>query len=84
MEGVCLHLVCMLFVLCVHTRVPHLCFVAVCTRMWVYLLTCAARAAVCTMPWACRQTRGLEAAAACGQLRNMHQKEPLSQFAVPS
>lgn len=27
-----------------------------------------------------RQTRGLEAAAACGQLRNMHQKTPLPVF----
>lgn len=28
-----------------------------------------------------RHTRGLEAAAACGQLRNQFQKEPLPQFA---
>jgi len=31
-----------------------------------------------------RITRGLEAAAACGQLRNMHQKEPLKEFQVPA
>lgn len=31
-----------------------------------------------------RITRGLEAAAACGQLRNQHQKVPLEQFAVPT
>jgi 23S rRNA (adenine2503-C2)-methyltransferase len=31
-----------------------------------------------------RRPRGLEAAAACGQLRNMHQKEPLESFAVPT
>ncbi len=31
-----------------------------------------------------RVTRGLEAAAACGQLRNMYQKEPLPAFAVPA
>jgi 23S rRNA (adenine2503-C2)-methyltransferase len=31
-----------------------------------------------------RITRGLEAAAACGQLRNMHQKEPLPSFALPT
>lgn len=30
-----------------------------------------------------RHTRGLEAAAACGQLRNMHQKSPLQEFALP-
>lgn len=27
-----------------------------------------------------RITRGMEAAAACGQLRNQHQKEPLPQY----
>jgi len=31
-----------------------------------------------------RNTRGLEAAAACGQLRNRHQKEPLQRFDMPS
>jgi 23S rRNA (adenine2503-C2)-methyltransferase len=31
-----------------------------------------------------RHTRGLEAAAACGQLRNMHQKQPLPGFAAPA
>ena len=31
-----------------------------------------------------RNTRGLEAAAACGQLRNMHQKTPMPAFSVPS
>jgi len=31
-----------------------------------------------------RMTRGLEAAAACGQLRNRHQKEPMAEFAVPA
>lgn len=30
-----------------------------------------------------RETRGLEAAAACGQLRNMHQKVPLDNYALP-
>ena len=30
-----------------------------------------------------RITRGLEAAAACGQLRNIHQKTPLPAFAAP-
>lgn len=30
-----------------------------------------------------RQTRGLEAAAACGQLRNRYQKEPLEEFSLP-
>lgn len=33
------------------------------------------RAALCT---------GMDAAAACGQLRNRHQKEPLEEFAVPA
>ena len=31
-----------------------------------------------------RATRGLEAAAACGQLRNDFQKTPLQSFAVPA
>jgi hypothetical protein len=31
-----------------------------------------------------RTTRGLEAAAACGQLRNQHQKVPLAEFAALS
>lgn len=31
-----------------------------------------------------RSTRGLEAAAACGQLRNQFQKTPLEQFQVPA
>lgn len=31
-----------------------------------------------------RMARGLEAAAACGQLRNRYQKEPLPQYSVPS
>jgi len=30
-----------------------------------------------------RQTRGLEAAAACGQLRNRYQKQPLEEFTLP-
>lgn len=30
-----------------------------------------------------RETRGLEAAAACGQLRNQFQKQPLPEFAQP-
>ena len=30
-----------------------------------------------------RHTRGLEAAAACGQLRNRYQKQPLEEFQVP-
>ncbi len=33
------------------------------------------------VPVSVRVTRGLEAAAACGQLRNAHQKEPLPSFA---
>jgi len=32
------------------------------------------------VPVSVRVTRGLEAAAACGQLRNAHQKEPLPSF----
>lgn len=36
------------------------------------------------VPVSVRITRGLEAAAACGQLRNMHQKEPLQEFQVPA
>jgi 23S rRNA (adenine2503-C2)-methyltransferase len=32
------------------------------------------------IPVSIRITRGLEAAAACGQLRNQFQKEPLQQF----
>lgn len=36
------------------------------------------------LPTTIRITRGLEAAAACGQLRNRHQKEPLPAFAVPA
>lgn len=36
------------------------------------------------VPVSLRNTRGLEAAAACGQLRNRHQKQPLEQFAVPT
>lgn len=31
-----------------------------------------------------RSTRGLEAAAACGQLRNRHQKEPMKEFQLPA
>lgn len=33
------------------------------------------------IPVSIRITRGMEAAAACGQLRNQHQKSPLQQFA---
>lgn len=36
------------------------------------------------IPVSLRNTRGLEAAAACGQLRNQHQKTPLAEFAVPA
>lgn len=36
------------------------------------------------VPATVRISRGLDAAAACGQLRNMYQKQPLDQFAVPS
>ena len=36
------------------------------------------------IPVSLRNTRGLEAAAACGQLRNQHQKTPLEEFAVPA
>ncbi len=36
------------------------------------------------LPVTVRVTRGLEAAAACGQLRNRHQKEPLPGFGVPA
>jgi len=36
------------------------------------------------IPVSLRQTRGLEAAAACGQLRNRHQKTPLPEFALPA
>ena len=35
------------------------------------------------VPVSLRHTRGLEAAAACGQLRNQHQQQPLPEFAVP-
>ncbi len=35
------------------------------------------------MPTNVRQTRGHEAAAACGNLRNRNQKEPLAVFLVP-
>ena len=36
------------------------------------------------VPVSVRVTRGLEAAAACGQLRNAHQKEPLAAFSMPT
>ncbi|KAK9827990.1 hypothetical protein WJX81_005819 [Elliptochloris bilobata] len=36
------------------------------------------------VPVSVRVTRGLEAAAACGQLRNAHQKEPLASFSMPA
>ncbi|GAX81702.1 hypothetical protein CEUSTIGMA_g9130.t1 [Chlamydomonas eustigma] len=36
------------------------------------------------IPTSIRMSRGLEAAAACGQLRNQHQKDPLKLFAVPT
>lgn len=36
------------------------------------------------VPVSIRVTRGLEAAAACGQLRNAHQKEPLASFSMPT
>lgn len=35
------------------------------------------------VPVSVRVTRGLEAAAACGQLRNQYQKEPLAEFQLP-
>lgn len=35
------------------------------------------------VPVSLRNTRGLEAAAACGQLRNQFQKQPLEEFTVP-
>lgn len=34
------------------------------------------------VPVSIRVSRGMEAAAACGQLRNQHQKSPLQSFAV--
>jgi 23S rRNA (adenine2503-C2)-methyltransferase len=36
------------------------------------------------VPVSVRNTRGLEAAAACGQLRNQFQKTPLPEFAAPA
>ncbi len=36
------------------------------------------------VPVSLRQTRGLEAAAACGQLRNQHQRTPLPSFELPA
>lgn len=36
------------------------------------------------LPTTIRMTRGLEAAAACGQLRNLHQKDPVPGFAMPA
>ena len=36
------------------------------------------------LPTTIRVTRGLEASAACGQLRNQNQKVPLEQFSVPA
>lgn len=36
------------------------------------------------VPVSVRITRGLEAAAACGQLRNDHQKQPLVSFSQPA
>ncbi|KAL4440001.1 hypothetical protein ABPG75_003002 [Micractinium tetrahymenae] len=36
------------------------------------------------VPVSLRNTRGLEAAAACGQLRNQHQRTPLPSFALPA
>ena len=36
------------------------------------------------IPTSVRITRGLEASAACGQLRNQHQKEPMRAFSVPT
>jgi 23S rRNA (adenine2503-C2)-methyltransferase len=36
------------------------------------------------IPCSVRHTKGLEAAAACGQLRNRHQKEPMAAFSVPA
>ena len=35
------------------------------------------------LPVSIRRTRGLEAAAACGQLRNAFQKTPMAEFALP-
>eukprot|EP00798_Chlamydomonas_sp_ICE-L_P004368 gene4368-14491_t len=36
------------------------------------------------IPATIRVTRGVEAGAACGQLRNQHQKEPLKEFSIPT
>jgi len=36
------------------------------------------------VPASIRQTRGLEAAAACGQLRNNYQKDPMAASASAS
>ncbi len=36
------------------------------------------------LPVSVRSSRGLDAAAACGQLRNMHQKMPMESFSVPA
>ena len=44
----------------------------------------AMRSCAAGVPVSVRHTRGLEVAAACGQLRNMHQKEPLAEFAMAS
>ena len=35
------------------------------------------------LPTSVRETRGLEAAAACGQLRNAFQKNPLGSLEAP-
>lgn len=48
-------------------------------RVYAFLRAIEAAGLACTI----RETRGLEAAAACGQLRNQHQKQPLPEFAVP-
>ncbi|KXZ55177.1 hypothetical protein GPECTOR_3g323 [Gonium pectorale] len=51
------------------------------SRNRVYAFKQAVEAA--GLPCTVRETRGLEAAAACGQLRNQFQKQPLPQFEVP-
>ncbi|PNW88753.1 hypothetical protein CHLRE_01g043000v5 [Chlamydomonas reinhardtii] len=51
------------------------------SRNRVFAFTRAVEAA--GLPCTVRETRGLEAAAACGQLRNQFQKTPLPQFEKP-
>lgn len=52
------------------------------TRRSVQAFVAALEAA--GVPVSLRQTRGLEAAAACGQLRNQHQRTPLPSFEMPA